>query len=118
MDNPELGRKVLDVADFEPEHFDMHVWAKHSLCGTVACLAGHALLQAGYELDSWSQFVRPDDLSYVTGIPWEAELVLGMTGEEVDGAHGSNLPLWNDFENGLERFRAVVEKAEKEQGGR
>jgi hypothetical protein len=112
MDNPKLGRAVLDVADFEPESFDMHTWGTQLECGTVACLAGHTLLLSGYHLNSSSEFQRPD-FTYVQEVMREAEGLLGMTREESD-PDGGHTSVWVDYGNGVERFRAIVEKAEKE----
>jgi hypothetical protein len=32
------------------KHFDMRDWIQENECGTAACIAGHALLDAGYRL--------------------------------------------------------------------
>lgn len=45
------------------EHFDMGTWGTKTECGTTACIAGHALLLAGYRLrlnvDNEYEFVSP-----------------------------------------------------------
>jgi hypothetical protein len=109
MDNPELGRKVLNVADLEPESFSMGTWGERTVCGTVACLAGHALLQSGYRLHRSGEFTRPDG-THVYSMSGEAERLLGMTGQEAQG--DGIIPLWYDMFGGLDRFRKLVEEAE------
>jgi len=113
MDNPQLGRKILDIADFETERFDMLVWGMTTSCGTAACLAGHTLLQSGYKLDGGENFLRPDGTPIPNNPGEEARQLLGMTRGEVTFSD-MELPLWVDFNHGLERFRAIVERAEKE----
>jgi len=113
MDNPKLGREVLDVVDFEPEQFRMTVWGGYTSCGTVACLAGTALLKSGYRLGRHGYYHRPDG-ELVRDISGEARCLLGMTGAEI--CNQGELAIWVDFTHGVERFRALVEKAEKEGG--
>jgi hypothetical protein len=116
-----LGRAVLDVVDYEPEHFSMLRWGGIEACGTVACLAGTALLKAGCTLRqvpdgfAWCEFRRPDG-SAVTSEAAEAQFLLGLTDDEVgigEAGTGIGTRLWHDYEHGVERFRALVEKAEK-----
>jgi len=40
---------AITYASEHPAEFDMYTWFKQTRCGTTACLAGTALLQAGYE---------------------------------------------------------------------
>lgn len=40
---------AITYAAAHPAEFDMWDWFKETSCGTVACLAGTALIQAGYE---------------------------------------------------------------------
>jgi hypothetical protein len=40
---------AITYAAEHPAEFDMWDWFKETSCGTVACLAGTALIQAGYE---------------------------------------------------------------------
>lgn len=50
-DNPydvERFRRVM--AGITDDALDMDVWAQRTPCGTVACLAGHVVLEAGTEL--------------------------------------------------------------------
>jgi hypothetical protein len=112
VENPELGRTVLNLIDTRPEQFDMGVWGykgPDKTCGSVACLAGHTLLAAGYTLRGFNYY-RPDG-TYVRSEAAEAEMLLGMTGS--DG--NDTLPLWLDFMNGPARFREMIEKAEANQ---
>lgn len=46
------------------EHFNMDTWGTKTECGTTACIAGHALLLAGYRMrraayDGEYEFVSP-----------------------------------------------------------
>lgn len=123
MENVKLGRAVLDQIDGEPASFDMATWGiawgglgSGPECGMVACLGGWTMLKAGYRLDSDGDFLRPDG----TPIPekamaLEAEKLLGMPrAERLSGATPHVHPeIWFDLVSGLERFRALVEQAEK-----
>jgi len=80
MDNPELGMLALKRIESDPESFDMRWWAAVTDCGTVACLAGHVMLAAGYTLRGQS-FIRPDG-SYVPSEGQEATHLLGLSDEE------------------------------------
>lgn len=49
------------------KHFNMRTWARKTECGTTACIAGHALIDAGYKVKSekgpgWkpAKFFAPD----------------------------------------------------------
>lgn len=123
MDNPALGRQVLDIADTEPLRFDMGAWAeRNELCGMTACLGGHAMLLSGYtcrleqqENGTWDYaWYRPDGTE-VGDLPEESAKLLGMSeDEEYDGAAGQTWrdAVWFDGEHGLDRFRKLVEEAE------
>jgi hypothetical protein len=117
MDNPKLGRAVLDVHDFRPENFNMRIWGKRTPCGSVACLAGTTLLESGeYYLAEGGAFFRVSDNAIIGRVDSVAEMLLGMTREEVwEGADPENPEaVWFDWVNGPERFRKIVERAEKE----
>ncbi len=114
-----LGREVLDVADYDKEHFDMQSWGRHESCGTVACLAGTTLLRCGYTLRNGyasrgrfgaASFHRPDG-SRVERVGPEAAFLLGLSDDELV-AGGCN-SIWTDIYGGVERFRKLVEAAEK-----
>lgn len=49
--NTELGREILGVHDARPQQLKMSTWGREGLCGTVACIAGWALLLSGWELE-------------------------------------------------------------------
>jgi len=125
MRNPELGRKILDIIDMQPEKFRMSIFGAHrynetgEVCGTVGCLAGWAMLLSGYELDTDDIFIRPDGTD-VENEDAEARELLGMTiTDELYGYDGSQhdpcAKVWFDFSDGPDRFRKLVEKAEGEQ---
>lgn len=109
MDNTQLGRKVVDVMDCNPEQFSMSTWGEVTDCGTVACLAGTAMLQSGYRLRDGA-FYRPDG-SFVTNEGREAKNLLGLTDEE-EYAPGAGGTIWYDFNGGPDRFRKLVEESE------
>lgn len=112
MENAELGRKVLDQIDARPETLYMGAWGYGSCepgeewaCGTVACLAGHAMLAAGYSLRR-HLYYRPDG-TRVNDEAGEAAVLLGFRDGEARVFH--------DMAGGPARFREMVEKAEKRQ---
>lgn len=68
-----LLRKVGDTIAAEPERYDQKVWwLPHSECGSVACLAGHAVELAGLPVSTLTE----------KAIDETAEEVLGLTGYE------------------------------------
>lgn len=114
MDNPRLGRKTLDHVVAFREQFDMAVWGELTPeCGTVACLAGHALLQDGCRLDGDDQFYRPDG-SWIADPGAEATDRLGLTDHERWGAYDETCSLFGepDEDEAIARFRAIVEASE------
>lgn len=82
MENVELGRKVVDHLLANPQELYMGAWAMSDfICGTVACLAGHTMLQAGYTLTPQEDFVRPDH-TIVDDEAKEARGLLGLSDAE------------------------------------
>jgi hypothetical protein len=88
MDNTELGKLVIKQIEAFPETFNMGTFGMFiqygTECGTVACLAGHALLLSGYDLRPSTPgrycYLRPDGNE--VGIGSEARQLLGMRREE------------------------------------
>lgn len=115
MDNPALGRRVIDVMDTDPEHFSMATWGSRTACGTVACLAGTAMLLSGYAFDGMN-FFRPDG-SITDREDLEAASLLGMSPAEVNGG-APGLGIWYDMASGPDRFRKLVEESEGKRSGR
>lgn len=115
MENPELGRKILDTADTEPENFDMATWVNVTECGTTACLAGHAMLLSGYTIRHGVQgglaFCRPDG-SEVDVNSNEAQQLLGLSDKETYDPDLDEPRIWYDFAHGPDRLRKLVEEAE------
>jgi len=112
MEHPEYARTALANIDAQPRSLDMSVWGVLTECGTVACLAGHVLLAAGYELREAGGhgyvFRRPDG-KVVYHPEEEAEAVLGTNEDDVYGEDHDEGCIWYDFRYGLDRFRALVE---------
>lgn len=121
MQNPELGRKVLDYIDEHPEQFNINYWGVPDTgCGTVACFAGHALLQAGYEMTGYDRFRAPDgtvvSMYGADGVPeWTAKKLLGLSDDEYYEEGWKN-PLFceEDGDRAVIRFTAIVEASEAE----
>lgn len=121
MDNTELGKLVLKQIGAFPETFRMSTFGYISPCGTVACLAGHAMLLSGYELNNSDfaitipRYRRPDgSLVSPPAMGAEAAQLLGMHGQEqavfylgeiavpvfralCDGAVLDEIPEWQAF---------------------
>lgn len=57
MANAIALKSALDHITAHPEEWDQEKWAEKTACGTSCCLAGHAAIQAGYELD-WTDEER------------------------------------------------------------
>jgi hypothetical protein len=113
MKNPELGRKVLSHLAEHPEQFDMGTFGEVADCGTVACLAGHALIQGGYGVDDGGFYYDHDGV-IVIDEQTEAVFLLGLTGEELGRGTGPG-GLFSAEQTGdeaLARFREIVEAAE------
>lgn len=114
MENYKLGRQVLNQIESDPDSFDMTTWAYRSrehACGTVACLAGHTMLQSGYpHEDSTGLFFRPDGSIVPGGYGEEAARLLGLNPGEVQAEGG--VELWFDLTGGYDRFKGLVEYAE------
>ena len=130
MDNPQLGRQVLD--EFDKGNGVMKSWARQmpGECNMVACLGGWTMIKAGYTVKIqdpgivggpiWAVFTRPNG----TTVPPmyygdEAQMLLGMSDEEVmldspetaDTAGG----IWYNWDNGPDLFRKLVEESEGRQ---
>ena len=84
MENVNLGRKVVDHLTLNPQELDMGTYGERHPCGTIACLAGHTMLQAGYTLvdnDLSQHFIRPDGTT-VEDEAFEARELLGISDVE------------------------------------
>jgi hypothetical protein len=120
MENPELGRKVLDHIDEHPEQFNMHYWGvMRPACGTMACLAGHTLIQAGYGFLGEDTFVAPDGTHVAPSAapelrpPDVARQLLGLSYEEYFGAPDEAMLFYEHTNSAaIARFRAIVEASE------
>jgi hypothetical protein len=118
MENIMLAKLALKQIDTFPDTFRMSCWGRKSDCGTVACIAGHVLLQDGrYELNR-EYYTRPGG-RLVLKPGQEAQLILGMSDAEryldpddkdamATGSSNAN-DIFYDFIHGLDRFRALAE---------
>lgn len=115
MKNTELGRKIIDIIDTEPERFEMGHWGEVTECGTTACIAGHAMLLSGYTYNVvHDRYERPSG-TVVLHEAREAAKLLGMDEAEpfYPAADGNVMAmLWYDMKGGPDRFRKLVEESE------
>lgn len=77
------------------EHFDMDTWGAKTECGTTACIAGHALLLAGYKMrlnikEGEYEFVSPK--GRVVHPPIAARRELQLSRAVTNGDFTSRLP--------------------------
>jgi len=127
MENQELGHLVLKQITAHPESFLMDTWfsrpaGRHSeLCGTAACLAGHAMLLSGYSFKDVEEVLlngdvvtilactRPDGTLVNGMFGKEAQMLLGMTDDERYGHLGEE-DLFLDMFPGsaLKRFTRLL----------
>lgn len=87
--NLDLLRRVLKQIDEHPETWYQDAYAKRTECGTVFCIAGHAVVLSGLSVDfddrrcpgntCWSDVTENGD-----SIPGVAQELLGLTNEESD----------------------------------
>lgn len=54
--NSDLLRKVADRIEAHPELYDQSTYCNQSSCGTYACIAGHTLLEMGYQVRGYSYY--------------------------------------------------------------
>jgi hypothetical protein len=108
--NTELGRLVLKQATEFPETFSMDDWVQEKVCGTAACIAGHAMLFSGYSFQRDEHegyvFIRPDG-SQVSEEANEAISLLGLTDEEFC-PEGEDGLFYLDDDEALERLRELT----------
>ena len=130
MENQYLAEMIIKQIDAFPESFAMDQWGSVTSCGTVACLAGHAMLHCGYRLAGvtktdwmgiqYQAFLFTDD----DGIPVvnygdEAQRLLGMSNDERFGKDVYDIgrpdgDIFLDMNSGLTRFRALVKEGRDE----
>lgn len=58
--NADLLRRVADRIEGDPDSYDQAAWVRIGECGWVACIGGHAVIEAG-EMDwesiiGWAEF--------------------------------------------------------------
>jgi hypothetical protein len=117
MENIELAKLILKQIDAFPESFDMNSWVAVSPCGTVACIAGHAMLLSGY---SWgktlhpggyyiSRFTRPDG-TVVDDNQTEGQKLLGLADDEYFTEYaGDPMGLfWLENDEAVARLRSLA----------
>lgn len=110
MENKMLARLVLKQVHAEPERFSMDHWGyNRAACGTVACLAGWALLvHGGYRFLNYAVFEREADNFFVAGyaIGDEAQHLLGMS--DAERYWGDGDLFMTGEEEALERFTRLA----------
>jgi hypothetical protein len=114
--NAALLRAVLTQVEDHPKQFDMSVWGEmERSCGTVACLAGWALILSGWKLVDDCTFESPDGKREIyrgQDIEREAQAALDLTDDKMwDGADVAPLFALGEFE-AVTRLRELVEEAE------
>jgi hypothetical protein len=122
MMDTELAKLTLKRIEADLSLFDMKVYVHQTECGTKACIAGHAMLAAGYSYDApFFHFTRPDGSAVIFGTEGrEAMSLLRLTGEEYRGSalqYGSHpVPLFSEHQDqdaALERFRKLIKTCEE-----
>ena len=130
MDNQHLAEMILKQIDTFPESFRMDQWGTETACGTVACIAGHAMLHSGYQLTEVTKtdlggyryevfyYTDPDD-RMVANYGNAAQRLLGMSDEERYGETAYGIPrpdgdIFLDMNSALPRFRALVKEGRDE----
>lgn len=130
MENQHLAEMIIKQIDAFPESFAMDQWGSVTSCGTVACLAGHAMLHCGYRLAGVTKtdwmgiqyqafFFADDDGIPVANYGNEAQRLLGMSDEERYGETAYGIPrpdgdIFLNMNSGLARFRALVKEGRDE----
>lgn len=85
MANIERLTMIRDYITAHPEQLDMNTWGRKTLCGTVACVAGHALIMFGSADGLTVQWDNEfmDSVFHDNGIHYPieiaAEMVLGLS---------------------------------------
>ena len=87
-DVPAILERVAARIEDDPDAYDQDNWGevdRSTECGTRACIAGHVLLEAGYDLSRspFSVFVHRDTRKRAFP-PTEAAAVLGLTRAEAE----------------------------------
>jgi hypothetical protein len=125
--NLELAQRVCKQITAFPESYRMECWVgePEEGCGTVACIAGHAMLMSGYSYTKMKDpdsdsvlpgaflFVRPDGTEVDSSLnESEAISLLELTDEEYEGEDG--IPLFHDYlgDSAATRLRILIEQAE------
>jgi hypothetical protein len=101
--NTDVFDRAIGAIEAEPETWRQSSWGLETECGTSYCLAGHVVVQAGYQMD-WvggyllntgerfraaSECRLPD--GEILPIRWAAMKLLGITVTEADYLfHGGN----------------------------
>lgn len=117
MENLELARLVLKTAEAEMKAdsglFSMNMWVAQAACGTVACLAGHTLLQhGGYQVARPQVFADENGRMIIhDGIGREAQKLLGMSDAERYRRFGKDIFMMSGDGNALAAFRTLIDES-------
>lgn len=88
--NKELFFAIADRIEFDSSSYRQHIWGypasldadRAPECGTVACIAGHALNLSGWECISLNHYRNGSIVCDVDGIQRRAAKALGITQSE------------------------------------
>lgn len=92
MANQEAFNRVFKRIEADPNLFDMAQYGRKTECGTVACLAGHTVMEYGYVLDVSNKggscytpmqftWVQPNSKDYLSTFD-TAQEILGLSWEQ------------------------------------
>lgn len=113
--NIELFKKIRDRIATIPESYGQHYWvddSSESPCGTVACLAGEAIICAAPTVDAGiAELRRLDESDDELAVPVRAAFLLGLTGDYSKPEYkqmGETNMFWGDGRGWPEPFRSVL----------
>lgn len=89
--NREVVTEIRDQIWRDPRSFNMDFWARETPCGSTFCIAGHALLVAGWlfvpSKSGQHTWQKGDEVASVVDTGIMAAAVLGLDAEEDEIFH-------------------------------
>lgn len=108
----ETCRQVAYVIDSEPHRFNMLWWQHNTLCGAVACIAGHTALLHGDGLDSNPDLAHiPNTRNMDPNISWKYRQAkrLGLKPEASSSMFSETSSIWSFAKTtGNDRYSKVL----------